>query len=97
MTEQPWFRIMSASIGVLVGIIQITVFMLYAGLVKVDKTIEYDVGLLQRFESELRASRYTTVEAGAQNRMLLNEIHRVEGSLKDCINRVILDGGKARC
>jgi len=97
MTEKPWFRAMSAAIGILVGIVQVALFMYVAAMNTESAGHERRLDVLDEFRVATGASRYTAQDANAMNLLLLQEIRNVESGLKECINRVILDGNRARC
>lgn len=97
MTEKPWFRAMSATIGILVGIVQIFLMMYATHLNSALDTHESRLDALDEFRVATTANRYTAQDANAMNTLLLQQMRDMESGLKECINRVILDGNKARC
>lgn len=97
ITETPWFKAMSAVIGILVGIVQIALLGYVGHLDSTLERHESKINEFERFMAATSASRYTSQDANQMNTLLLQEIRDVEASLKECINRVILDGNRARC
>lgn len=97
MTDSPWFRMMSATIGVLVGIVQLFLIAYITHLTTALDDYDTRIDSLEEFRAATSASRYTAQDANAMNTLLLQEIRQVESGLKECINRVILDGNRARC
>jgi len=80
------------------------VFIAYSNVTSEVATLEERTEELERWRSETSGNRFTSGQASDMQITFMREMQGIRSdmnqeinSLKECINRVIIDGNRARC